>query len=375
MKLLDSHQTAYDKKKLIKNDLMFCLRNKHSNIVTVIDYGIYNGEEGSSPFYVMPFYQGNLRTLIIAGIVPNKVLPYFSQLLDGIEAAHLQTLLHLDIKPENILYDKKADRLSVCDFGIAHFEDDKLYATPETDRLSNFQYSAPEQLSHSGEADTRSDIYSLGLILNEMFTHEVPYGTDFRTIGSIAPEYAYLDDLVSEMIRQAPGDRPASISAIKTALIGRRNEFITQQRLSKLNDTVIRVTDIDDPLIANPPKVIGFDYVSGKLILTLSQVVNPTWLSAFKNMEQFSYPVGYHPVRFFISENKAVVRADEWIIQELIDYFNGWLRIATREYKEIIEQTINDEEKMKREELYEEIEECERHLRVLNTVKLVNCIG
>ena len=58
VKLFDPHKTTREKIRRIKSDLMFCLRNRHSNIVTVIDYGLCNGEEGPSPFYVMPLYNG-----------------------------------------------------------------------------------------------------------------------------------------------------------------------------------------------------------------------------------------------------------------------------------------------------------------------------
>ncbi|MGD0283435.1 MAG: serine/threonine-protein kinase [Dissulfurispiraceae bacterium] len=376
VKLLDPEKATRDKLKRFKNELVFCERNKHPNIVTVVDRGLYKDGAVSAPFYVMPVYDRSLRKLIDAGIKTDMVLPYFGQLLDGIEAAHLQKVVHRDIKPENILYDSANKRLLVCDFGIARFEEEELFTavdTKDTDRLANFQYAAPEQRGRGLEVDHRADIYALGLILNEMFTGEVPYGTGYKTISSVALGCSYLDDLVSAMLRQTPSERPASIAVIKAELIGRKNEFITQQRLSELKATVIPVSDIDDPLIADPPKLVGVDYERGTLTLTLSTFVNPTWVRAFQNMGNYGSFAGYDPGQFQISGNKAVVsrvRDDSNFIQQLINYFKGWLPTANFKYKETIERQIRDAEENERKRLKQEIEERERRMQILKSVKI-----
>ena len=66
-------------------------------------------------------------------------------------------------------------------------------------------------------------------MLNEMFTREVPHGTDFKTISSVAPDFAYLDNLVLEMLRQSPAERPASLEVIKQQLKARGLEFVESQ--------------------------------------------------------------------------------------------------------------------------------------------------
>ena len=82
------------------------------------------------------------------GLKKDHILPLFSQLLNGVEAAHLRKVIHRDLKPENILYDPRGNRVIVADFGIAQFQEEELYTAVETkaeDRLANFQYAAPEQ--------------------------------------------------------------------------------------------------------------------------------------------------------------------------------------------------------------------------------------
>jgi len=148
IKLLDAAKANREKVKRFKNEVEFSLKNRHQNIITVIDHGGFIDGKKLSPFYVMPLYQGSLRTLLVTGIPPDKVLFYFAQLLDGVEAAHLQKVIHRDLKPENVLYDEAQNRLVIADFGIARFEEEALYTDVETapnERLANFQYAAPEQ--------------------------------------------------------------------------------------------------------------------------------------------------------------------------------------------------------------------------------------
>lgn len=96
----------------------------------------------------MPLFDVSLRTLMREGVDPEKILPYFGQILDGIEAAHLFKVVHRDLKPENILFHKGTGTRVIADFGIAHFQEERLITAVETkdgDRLANFLYAAPEQ--------------------------------------------------------------------------------------------------------------------------------------------------------------------------------------------------------------------------------------
>jgi serine/threonine protein kinase len=100
--------------------------------------------------------------------------------------------------------------------------------------LANFAYAAPEQRISGKAVGQRADIYALGLILNEMYTGQIPQGTGFRQIKDIAPEFGYLDELVAIMVRQQPEQRPESVTKVKEDLIGRGNQFIQFQRLETL---------------------------------------------------------------------------------------------------------------------------------------------
>jgi serine/threonine protein kinase len=182
-------------------------RNKHPNIVTVLDHGIARDHEFNGPFYVMSRYDGSLRAVMRQNLPSERVLPLFSQVLDGVEAAHFQGVVHRDLKPENILHDKGNGRLGIADFGIAQFTEELVATvvnTAPSQRLANFQYAAPEQRIAGQTVTQQADIYALGLILNEMFTGTVPHGTRYRLIENVDKQFAFLNPLVSKMLAQSP---------------------------------------------------------------------------------------------------------------------------------------------------------------------------
>lgn len=105
----------------------------------------------------------------------------------------------------------------LADFGIAHFSEDVLLSAVETDnqeRLANFSYAAPEQRVRGAKVGASTDIWALGLILNELFTGKLILGKGHELIASVAPDYVEFDDLIELMLRQSLEERPA-IGSIK----------------------------------------------------------------------------------------------------------------------------------------------------------------
>jgi len=188
IKLIDRNITSKDKLKRFKNEIGFCQNNTHPNIVKVLDYGAYLADSKDIIFYVMPYFSKTLRTKIKEGIERNIIFPLFMQMLDGIGFAHSKGVWHRDIKPENILIDPLTNQVVIADFGIAHFSHDIIVTSIETkatDKLANFVYAAPEQRERNGLVDGHCDIFSLGLILNEMFTGTVIAGTNYKTVSDV----------------------------------------------------------------------------------------------------------------------------------------------------------------------------------------------
>lgn len=184
-----------------KNEIAFCKESNHKNIVKLIADGEVNGQL----YYIMPLYQKTFRTLINTESDVNVLISFILKLCSALKYIHKKEIFHRDIKPENILINNTD--LVLADFGIAHFKEYNL--TKEGNLLANRNYVAPEQkdkknATHLTEA---VDIFSLGLIINECFTKQIPSGSDIKLIADIQPLYADLDNLVANMIKQDPNER------------------------------------------------------------------------------------------------------------------------------------------------------------------------
>lgn len=371
LKVVDPRVDAR-KLRRFKNEISFCSTSRHKNIIQVLDYGLSTSGEDHAAFYVMPLYAGTLRKLISHGVAPHDVLPLFAQVLDGVEAAHLLDVWHRDLKPENILCEPSTDTLVVADFGIAKFKEEDLYTAVETkdrERLANFVYSAPEQRARGRQVDSRADIYALGLILNEMFTREVIQGAGFTTIASVSSDYAYLDEIVDGMVQQDPGRRPDSIRTIKERLIARQNEFVSLQKLDRLKTEVVPEASIDDPIIKNPIRLSGGNYVGGRLCLKLSQPPNSRWIFRFQNLGSYRSIIGKGPRMFRFKGDVAEIPANKSDAQILVNHFKDYLVSANKEYAVEVEADRRKETERRRLELQRAIAEEEKRQKLLNSLQ------
>jgi serine/threonine protein kinase len=307
-------------------------------------------------------------------VSPKAVLPHFGQILDGVEAAHLQAVWHRDLKPENILFSSEQDLLVVADFGIAHFEEEVLLTAVETkndERLANFLYSAPEQRSRGERADSKADIYALGLILNELFTGAVPQGTAFRKVSDAAPDYGYLDDLIEQMIRQDPSSRP-TIADVKRDLIARGNEFVSLQKLNSLRTEVVPETEVDDPIVRIPIRLVASDYQNGNLVFTLSTLPPPNWIAAFQNPRgSWGSYMGAGPERFSFQGRDAYIGLSSGMQpQQMVTYMKQYIDLANRQYAEFVIKQHRERLASKTAELQRRIAEEERRQKVLAELKI-----
>lgn len=210
-------------------------RLKHRNVVGVLDFGV---SEDCMPYLVMDFAAGrNLaRVLDEEGPLPlERVASIMSQLCSGLAAAHRQAVVHRDLKPANVIVGEDGESITIVDFGLARFlEGSARSATltrPGAVMGSPF-YMSPEQASGE-EADTRSDIYSLGCVLFKMLTGREPFRgetiVDTLLTKSKSPppslssfvdrEYPDgLDSVVAVCLALAPGDRFATVEELDAKL-------------------------------------------------------------------------------------------------------------------------------------------------------------
>lgn len=336
VKVLDPAKATREKRKRFKNEILFGHANRHARILRIIDYGVTAIDGAEALFCVMPLYPATLRARMQSRLDAQERLRLFGTLLDGVETAHLLGVIHRDLKPENILFDQSENGVVVGDFGAAHFEEDELYTLVETKpgtRLANFMYAAPEQRLRGQTVGRSADIYALGLILNELFTGEVPQGTGYRQIQTVSPELAYLDDLVAEMIRQQPRDRPQSIDAVKMQLIARKNDFIGRQRLSELSKTVVPDAQVDDPLVIDPIRVVALDVANRGVTLKLNRSPNQDWIALYRDMTGVSFFMGNDFRQFpFQGSSIQLLGSGDHEYQQLIDQVKAGIQSTNVAY-------------------------------------------
>ena len=156
----------------------------HENIVNVLDVGT----DGHHRYLVMEFVDGQTRKEMIrqrGRIEPDLAIRMTIRILAAVDQAHRNGIVHRDIKPQNILVDRQG-RVKVADFGIARLKTSQTTQIEEggsSSALGSVHYFSPEQAQ--GEiADEKSDLYSVGVVLYEMLTGQVPF--DGETAVSVA---------------------------------------------------------------------------------------------------------------------------------------------------------------------------------------------
>src|SRR6185295_804472 len=187
----------------------------HPNIVNLYDYGI----DGDLMFLVMEFVEGvSLRQCLREKkLAPERALKIALDLCEALEFAHREGIIHRDIKPENVLVDRTG-RIKLTDFGLAKRVDtDSTQLTQTNLAVGTPHYMAPEQLEHPKDIDQRVDIYSLGVLLYEMLTRELPIGR-FPPPSSKEGVDERLDGIVYRCLEKDPGRRFATVAELKAAL-------------------------------------------------------------------------------------------------------------------------------------------------------------
>lgn len=149
----------------------------HENIVNTLDYG----EDGDDRYIVMEYVEGQtLKEMIrrMGKIPPQQAVPMCIRILAAVDHAHKNNIVHRDIKPQNILVDQHG-QAKVADFGIARSmrQDTNITMHDPGIALGSVHYFSPEQAS--GEVvDQKSDLYSVGVVLYEMLTGQLPFDGD-----------------------------------------------------------------------------------------------------------------------------------------------------------------------------------------------------
>ncbi|MCA9129038.1 MAG: protein kinase [Planctomycetales bacterium] len=214
---------------------------EHPGICAVYDYGDFNGQ----PYYVMPYVDGFTLSQWLKSkpkVSVRQLVSLFLKIVRAVGEAHRKGIVHRDLKPGNIMLNKRGEPI-VLDFGLARdAASDEEALTTTGSALGTPAYMSPEQIQGSKSQhpiDARTDIYSLGVILYEMLTGQLPFSgnnpLEIMAQTLVAnPEppsqtsnraVSDLDETVMRCIERTPDNRYQKTIELEQALV----QFLTSQ--------------------------------------------------------------------------------------------------------------------------------------------------
>jgi len=200
-------------------------RLSHPNLVSVIDAG----EDEGRPYIVFEYVDGETLKRCIerkGALSSDEALAYAIEIGRGLIAAHGRKLVHRDVKPQNVLIDTDG-RARVTDFGIARSLEGKgLTATGRV--LGTTDYVSPEQ-AMGEDVDERSDVYSLGVVLYEMLTGDVPFHAETQ----VGVAMKHVNEVMPDVLVRRP-----DVSAAVAAVIDRATAKDPRDRYSSVGEMV-----------------------------------------------------------------------------------------------------------------------------------------
>ncbi len=284
----------------------------HPNIITIHDIV----SEGDTEFMVMEYVNGKTLVDLIpkGGLRLPQALKYAVQMADALQVAHNAGIVHRDLKPGNVMV-TESGLVKILDFGLAKLTDrGPLSHVSETDAtqtmgaapltvegsiIGTVSYMSPEQ-AQGKKVDTRSDIFSFGVVLYEMltglraFAGDSPLSTlsailrdEVRPIAQTSPEVPpQIDLVISRCLRKLPEDRWQSMKDVQMALAALKHESDSGMLLYRARLSQIQAPPAAPPVAAAPAPGLKKGLPPNVLAGVLSGVVllaaiagGATWLS------------------------------------------------------------------------------------------------
>ncbi len=231
------------------------------NIVRFMEFGF---TEENKPYIVMPYYKRTLADLLGEDnkLSQNRCIQIAKQVLSALQAIHRAGILHLDIKPSNLLIDDH-EQIQLADFGISEL----LYqvggqqlndVSEHSERLGSRQFASPEQIEETSTLTTASDMYSLAAVLFRCYT-----GTHANALNMHYREETQdsFVSLLSKILQKEANERPQSAADFLALVNAFEHSCELKQKLSHAEERANQGREIDDNatqvLSASPQGVSG----------------------------------------------------------------------------------------------------------------------
>ncbi|HQY62167.1 MAG TPA: protein kinase [Polyangiaceae bacterium] len=228
--ILPGRASSPDARERFAREARAAVKIKSEHVARVMDVGPL---EDGTPYMVMEYLDGEDFAAVLERrkkIPAAEAIHYALQITDALTEAHSLGIIHRDVKPANLFLAKKRNRpptVKVLDFGISKVELHDRRRTETKEILGSPWYMAPEQLKSATSVDRRSDIWSLGVILYELVTGEVPFdgGSMTEVIVKVLhdpvprrdlPEH--LEAVIQRCLAKDPNDRYDSMNQVTAAL-------------------------------------------------------------------------------------------------------------------------------------------------------------
>lgn len=325
--------------KRFEREVRLLSRLNHPNVMKVITYNISDEKK----FYIMPLYNCSLLQ-IIPTIVGNTYAQYciLNAILNGIAYLHSEGVLHRDLKPGNILYNNEND-IVVTDFGLGIQHDSDSTTLTKGINCGTMRYCSPEQWLDMHSVDCRTDIYAIGMIIEDIVTN-------FNSIPIQDPTIKYIIDKCTKKDRN---DRFGKIEELKhildtyySSLFGWKQTTSIDEVLLKLEQnqvTQAEVIDIASQVIKENDKEkieIFFSNISVQNYEFLeydSLVLTRELIEALcKYWNQAGWPFSYIDTIADLGEKIYSMSKDAEIkslilyqIMDLAIYYNRWYAMGT----------------------------------------------
>ena len=206
-------------------------RIRHPNIVRLYELGIADDHAYLAMEY---FPRGDLRRRMKAALAPAEALGYGAQIANVLGAIHQAGILHRDLKPGNVML-RSEDQLALIDFGLAKQAAMQLDLTDKGLIFGTPHYMSPEQ-GHGQALDSRSDLYSLGVVLYEMLTGDKPFRADNpmtvlymhrnTPIPQLEARLAPLQPVLDRLLAKEADDRFATAAEAAQAMNAARTAWL-----------------------------------------------------------------------------------------------------------------------------------------------------